>query len=145
MEFQPFRQLGSSNAADIQFDCYRALFGDFHMSRALLLNTAVFNADNAVRRNSATYNMNYASGSDSFVDLSVTVPPMSSREFVAPVPAVAVTVLRTNRPVTCTFRLRDNVTNLDLPVSKFLVVDFDFLKMTITSGTDQAYVELHQT
>lgn len=115
------------------------------MARAILLNTAVFNADNAVRRNSATYNMNYQSLSDSFVDLSVTVPALTSREFVAPVPSVAVTVLRTNRPVSCRFRLRDNVTDIDLRVSKFLVIDFDFHKVTITTEGEPAHVELHQT
>lgn len=115
------------------------------MPRAIIVNTAVFNADNALRRNSATYNMNYASKSDSFVDLSVTIPELSSREFVAPVPAVAVTVLRTSKPVVCSFRLRDNVTNIQMRVAKFAVIDFDFLKVTITTEADAAHIELHQT
>lgn len=113
--------------------------------RAILINTGVFNATDVVRRNVGQYAVNYTSQSESFIDLSVKVEASSSRVLVSPLPSVAVTILRTTTPVTCQFLLRDNVTTLSLEVSKFLVVDFDFKQLTITTSTIAALVEVHQT
>lgn len=113
--------------------------------RSILLDTGVFNATNSVRRNVGQYNLNYASDSEAFVDLSLPISAETSKTLDAPTPSVAVTVLRTSATVTCEFLLRDDVTTVSFDVAKFLVVDFDYKELTITTGETAATIELHQT
>lgn len=113
-------------------------------TRAILINVGVYNADSGVRRNVGQYRTNYLSDSGSFVTNSLTVAATQSLTLDALNPA-KVTVLRVSAPVTCSFLMRDDVTTLEFAVGQLLLVDFDFKSLTITAGSADTSVELHQT
>ena len=114
------------------------------MARAILLNVGVFEATNAIRRNTATYQLNYQSTSDEFQHNTIRILANGTRVVPSIENSTAVVILKTDNPLTVTVTPVEGAA-FTVQVRQFFVLDQPFVSLSITAGVNGANLFIHQT
>lgn len=112
------------------------------ITRAMVINVGLFQADNNIRRSVGAYSLNYPSPTNSVNQQVVDLPAGQTIVFNSTNGATALTMLRCTLPVTLQYRLnviavvRPSPVTVNSFAKSFFMVDDDVGSVTITnSGT----------
>ena len=116
-------------------------------TKALLINTGVFEATDSVRKSVATYGDNFASAAGEFRDIKTSIGANQSKTFEGLAP-VSASVLRVSRPVQLTIHQDGTpdspATEVVLLVRRLFVWDFTYSRIVVKSLGSPLYMTLQQ-
>jgi hypothetical protein len=114
------------------------------MSKATLIDIRVQQADNNIRRNTASFAINYPAADETAFAASYTIAPTDSKlvEPVSETPAVI--LVRTSAALSALITFSDNSTKT-ITVNKALLLDAGYKSIEFTnSGTESVNLFVHQ-
>ena len=115
-------------------------------TKAVLFDLRAYLADNNVRRSIASFSVNYGSLAESVALQSFLIPPGGSTTITTPMNPAAVTMIRTDQPLTVVLTLR-NTNTLTFAINTLFVIDDDVLSLALSassSNPDSAQVTVLQ-
>lgn len=110
------------------------------ITKALVINVGVFQADNNIRRAAGAYSLNYASPTNSVSQASSDIQAGQSVTFNGSSRATALTMLRCTSPVAVQYTLnaiaitRPSALTVNSVVNSFFLVDDNIGSVTVTNN-----------